>query len=85
MLFIVDVYKIWQSRVLKLATREEEAYRGMVNNLSQAPHVSGLIREKFNEAQLGAFRAFYLATFRVRMNWSLSCHFVEWQIKGLKT
>ncbi|TQE14052.1 hypothetical protein C1H46_000346 [Malus baccata] len=40
---------------VQLATREEEVYRGRVNNLSQAPHVLGLIREKFNEAELRAF------------------------------
>ncbi|KAB2617431.1 hypothetical protein D8674_013300 [Pyrus ussuriensis x Pyrus communis] len=41
---------------VQLATKEEEACRGRVSKLSQALHVLGLIREKFNEAQLGAFR-----------------------------
>ncbi|TQE14104.1 hypothetical protein C1H46_000023 [Malus baccata] len=41
---------------VQLATKEEETCRGWVNKLSQAPHVLGLIREKFDEAQLGAFR-----------------------------
>ncbi|CAN6723464.1 unnamed protein product [Malus baccata var. baccata] len=40
---------------VQLATREEEVYRGRVKNLSQAPHVLGLIWEKFNEAELRAF------------------------------
>ncbi|RXH78735.1 hypothetical protein DVH24_002253 [Malus domestica] len=38
---------------VQLAAREEETYRGRVNNLSPSPHMLGLIREKFHEAQLG--------------------------------
>ena len=42
---------------IQFATKEEDSYRGRVYNLSQAPHVLGLIVRNFNEAQLGAFTA----------------------------
>ncbi|CAN6586152.1 unnamed protein product [Malus baccata var. baccata] len=50
-MFIVDV--------VELATKKEESYRGRVNNLSQASHVLGVLRHKFNDAHLANFRASY--------------------------
>ncbi|RXI09420.1 hypothetical protein DVH24_034037 [Malus domestica] len=42
---------------VELATKEEESYRGRVNNLSQASHVLGVMRHKFKDAQLADFSA----------------------------
>ncbi|RXH76928.1 hypothetical protein DVH24_019816 [Malus domestica] len=47
------------NQVVELATKKEESYRGRVNNLSQASHVLGVLRHKFNDAHLANFRASY--------------------------
>ncbi|RXI01240.1 hypothetical protein DVH24_001474 [Malus domestica] len=38
------------------ATKQEESYRGSVNNLSQASHVLGVLHHKFNDAHLAKFK-----------------------------
>lgn len=38
-------------------TREEESCKGKVSNLSQACHVLGVMRQKFNDTKIVAFRA----------------------------
>ncbi|CAN6711529.1 unnamed protein product [Malus baccata var. baccata] len=42
---------------VELATKEEESYKGRVNNLSQASHILGAMRHKFKDAQLTDFSA----------------------------
>ncbi|RXH88629.1 hypothetical protein DVH24_000228 [Malus domestica] len=54
---IFDFPKKWQLTVFNKQPKKKIPIGKRVNNLSQDPNVLGLIREKFNEAQLAAFRA----------------------------
>lgn len=49
MLVLLYVQEMAAQRV-EIATKEEELYRGRVNNLSQASHVLGVMSQKFNDA-----------------------------------
>ncbi|TQE00558.1 hypothetical protein C1H46_013802 [Malus baccata] len=49
--------KEMENQRVELAAKQEESYRGRVNNLSQASHVLEVLHHKFNDAHLSEFRA----------------------------
>lgn len=53
------IYKIRKLTVFNKQPKQEYSYKEKVKNISQAPRVLGVLREKFNKGQLAAVRASY--------------------------